>query len=241
MSELKSSKTKNYPLDILKRLLDSPQLLPNEDAKEFLQLFDSLEDYAKPQTTRDYMAVYQATVLTWEILRYQRIKVGVLANHQQAALQSLLLKIKGSTASNNDYPGAVARLEARDLAASWFKVPTSRAATMKLIEAAGYPANAIEVEAFQLALPALAMIERLIVSAQKRLDQFLFVLEGTAKASARALRQAAEKAIAATDPAVCPRRESKGPWHRNGRSQRTSATVPKAAAPALKKAKRVRG
>jgi hypothetical protein len=128
------------------------------------------------------------------MLRYQLIKVGVLANHQQAALQSLLLKIKGSTASDNDFPGAVARMEARELAASWFKVPTSRAAIMKLIETAGYPANAIEVEAFQLALPALATIE--LVSAQKRLDQFLFVLEGTAKASARALRMATEKAIA---------------------------------------------
>jgi hypothetical protein len=39
---------------------------------------------------------------------------------------------------------------------------------MKMIETAGYPPNAIEVEAFQLAMPALAPIERLIVSAQNR-------------------------------------------------------------------------
>jgi hypothetical protein len=55
---------------------------------------------------------------------------------------------------------------------------------MKMIETAGYPPNAIEVEAFQLALPALAPIERLIVSAQK------------SKAHARALSVAAEKVIA---------------------------------------------
>ena len=66
MSEHKSFKSKNYPLDILKRLLDSPQLLPNEDPEEFLQLFESLEDYAKPQTSRDHMAGYQAAVLAWE-------------------------------------------------------------------------------------------------------------------------------------------------------------------------------
>jgi len=68
---------------------------------------------------------------------------------------------------------------------------------MKVIEKAGYPPDAIEVEAFQLALPALAPLERLIVSAQKRLDRYLDELEKTAKASARALRFAAEKAIAA--------------------------------------------
>jgi hypothetical protein len=43
----------------------------------------------------------------------------------------------------------------------------------------------------------LAPLERLIVSAQKRLDRYLDELEKTAKASARALRFAAEKAIAA--------------------------------------------
>ena len=75
---------------------------------------------------------------------------------------------------------------------------------MKMIEAAGYPPNAIEVEAFQLALPALAPIERLIVSAQKRLDKFLEELERTAKANARALRVAAEKAIAANTSVQSP-------------------------------------
>jgi hypothetical protein len=203
MSEHKS-KTKNYPLDILNRLLNNPQLLSHEDPKEFLELFDSLEDYAKPQTTRDYMAVYQAAVLTWEILRYQRMKVGVLAAHQRPALESLLRKIKLRPAAKTGISAVVVPSEARELAAPWFNDPASRPAMMKMMEMAGYPADAIEVEAFQLALPALATIERLIVSAQKRLDMFLFVLEGTAKASARALRSAAEKAIAAGASGTSP-------------------------------------
>jgi hypothetical protein len=58
------------------------------------------------------------------------------------------------------------------------------------------------VEAFQLALPALAPIERLIVSAQKRLNVFLDGLERTSKANARALRLAAEKTIAEHDAAL---------------------------------------
>jgi hypothetical protein len=66
MSELKSPKNKTYPFDILKRLLDTPQLLPHESSKEFLQLFARLEDYAKPQNSRDYLVVHQATVLTWD-------------------------------------------------------------------------------------------------------------------------------------------------------------------------------
>jgi hypothetical protein len=197
MSDDKSSSNKTYPLDILKRLLESPQLLPHENAKEFIQLFDRLEDYGKPQGARDYMAVYQSTVLTWDVLRYQDMKVGVLRSHQRPALESLLRKIQVRTASKKGIAEAVAQSEARQLAAPWFKDPASRPAMMKAIKDAGYPPNALEVEAFQLALPALATIERLIVSAQKRLNLFLDDLEKTAKASARALRLATEKAIAA--------------------------------------------
>jgi hypothetical protein len=58
-----------------------------------------------------------------------------------------------------------------------------------------YPPNAVEVEAFQLALPNLVSIERLIVSAQKRLDQYLKGVEKTSKASAEALRAATTKAV----------------------------------------------
>jgi hypothetical protein len=105
---------------------------------------------------------------------------------------------------------------------------------MKMIETAGYPPNAIEVEAFQLALPALAPIERLIVSAQKRLDRYLEDLERTSKAHARALSVAAEKAIAenaATGVAKVSGMAQIAANQRNGA---------KAAALAVKKAKRVR-
>jgi hypothetical protein len=202
MSDNKSSQPRIYPLDILNRLLETPELLPHENAKEFVQLFESLQEYGKPQTIRDYMAVYQATVLTWDNLRYQKMKIGVLRSHQRPALESLLRKIQVRTVSKKGIGEAVAQSEARQLAAPWFKNPASRSVMMKTIENAGYPTDALEVEAFQLALPALATIERLIVSAQKRLNLFLDDLERTSKAAARALRQATEKAIAANDSGV---------------------------------------
>ena len=202
MSDNKSYQSKSYPLDIFQRLLDTPQLLPHENPKEFLQLFASFEDYAKPHNSRDYLAVHQATVLAWDILRYQNMQVGVMRSHERPALESLLRKIKVRTTSRKGLGDAVAQSEARELAAPWFKDPASRPAMIKLIENAGYPPNAIEVEAFRLALPALAPLERLIVSAQKRLDRYLDSLERTSKANARALRLAAEKAIAENDDAA---------------------------------------
>jgi hypothetical protein len=208
MSENKSTRDKkSYLMDVLYRHLDTPPLLPDENEEEFNQLFDSFEDYGKPQNPRDYIAVYQATVLTWDILRYQQMKIGVLRSHQRPALESLLRKIKVRTASKMGISEVVAQSEARELAAPWFKDAASRPAMMRVIENAGYPPDALEVEAFQLALPALAPIERLIVSAQKRLDKFLDDLERTSKANARALRLAAEKTIAEHDAAVLASRK----------------------------------
>ena len=206
MSAQNSSQPKTYPLDLLKHLLKSPQLLPHESSKDFLQLFESLEDYGKPQSPRDYLAVYQATVLTWDVMRYQTMKIGVLRSHHRPALESLLLKTQVRTPIVNALTEADAQEQVQKLAAPWFKDPASRPDMLKKIENAGYPPDALEVEAFTLALPALATIERLIVSAQKRLNVFLDDLERSSKATARALRLATEKALPAkaADPSQAP-------------------------------------
>jgi hypothetical protein len=135
MSDHKSSRPKShpYPLVLLRRLADTPHLLPHENYEEFLQLFDSLEAYGKPQTSRDYLAVHQAAVLTWDILRYQEMKIGVLRGHQRPALESLFRKIQVDKASRTGVAEAVAQSEARELAAPWFKDPTSRPAMMKCL------------------------------------------------------------------------------------------------------------
>src|SRR5258705_11642855 len=83
MGDYKSSHLKTYPFDLLERLRETPQLLPHESLKEFHELFASFEDYGKPQNLRDHLAVHQATVLTWDILRCQNMKVGVLRSHQR--------------------------------------------------------------------------------------------------------------------------------------------------------------
>jgi hypothetical protein len=197
MSAHEPIQKKLFSLNIYLRLLDAPELLPHEKPEEFAELYESLQAYGKPQNPRDYLAVHQAAVLTWDILRYQTMKIGVVRSHQRAALESLILKTQVSRPATNALSEAVATTEARRLMAPWFNDPACRPAMMKRIENAGYPPNALEVEAFTLALPALATIERLIVSAQKRLNVFLDDLERSSKAHARALRVASEKAIAA--------------------------------------------
>ena len=78
--------------------------------------------------------MHQATVLTWDILRCQDMKVGVLRSYQRPALESLLRKIQVRTIPKKGIGEAVAQSEARQLAAPWF---ASRPAMMKTIKMAG--------------------------------------------------------------------------------------------------------
>ena len=67
----------------------------------------------------------------------------------------------------------------------------------KQIAEGGYPSNAVEVEAFQMGLHSLVVVERLIASAEKRLETFFKHLEKISKGSAETFRSVAEKEIAA--------------------------------------------
>jgi hypothetical protein len=193
MSEDKSSQYKiPYP-DALRYRLDSPQLLPDENLKEFLEVFHSLEDYVNPKSDWDLLVTYQATMLTFDILRYHEMKVGVLRNHQRPAFDSLIHRIHVRGAAKGEE--SVAQVEANQFASQWFSDTASRPVILEIFKKAGYSPNAVEIEAFQLALPTLVPIERLIVSAQKRLDQYLKGLEKTSKARAEALRMATAKAV----------------------------------------------
>jgi hypothetical protein len=92
MSNDKPFDDKNFPPQIITRRLKAPPVLPHESRDEFVELFNSFEIYTAPRTTPDYLAVYQVTVLTWEILRYQDMKVSLVRNHQRPALDSMLRK-----------------------------------------------------------------------------------------------------------------------------------------------------
>ena len=55
-------------------------------------------------------------MLTWDVLPYQHMKIGVLRGHERAALECLLRKIQVRTASKG-VAEAIAKSEARQLAA----------------------------------------------------------------------------------------------------------------------------
>ena len=73
--------------------------------------------------------------------------------------------------------GAGLRIAAFQSAQKYCDEPSFKAKAGEAFEAAGYPANAVDAEAFTRSLITLASIERMIASAEKRLLSTMKELE----------------------------------------------------------------
>ena len=144
-------------------LLSDPPVLPHENEVPFFALFESFLNYAKPENIIDYHLVYTATVCKWETNRYRFMAVAVTTNQQQAGLASLFEQT--SEAGFGKVAQHLVGVKARKNAAKCFIDSEYRENTYYDFELAGF---APEGQAFLLSLPALATIERLLASSEKR-------------------------------------------------------------------------
>jgi len=144
-------------------LLSDPPVLPHENEEPFFALFESFLNYAKPENIIDYHLVYTATVCKWETNRYRFMAVAVTTNQQQAGLASLFEQT--SKAGLGKVDRHLVSVEARKNAMKCFTDSDYREEVYYDFEMCGYIPDG---QAFLLSLPALATIERLLASAEKR-------------------------------------------------------------------------
>jgi hypothetical protein len=167
----------NYVPSFIAKLLDNPQLLPSYYREDFEFIFEKFEfsHLGEAKTTLEYIEVYQATMLTLDIERYEHMKDAILLNQRRPAVEALFRKTHEGAAMAGAEQAV--RIDAGQRAARYFADPAYKALADKSFEAAGYAPAALEGEAFLSALPTLALIERQIAQAQKRLIALLKDLE----------------------------------------------------------------
>jgi hypothetical protein len=89
----------------------------------------------------------------------------------------------------------VVAIEASQKARKWMSDLAYRQTASKSFEVAGFGEGAVEAQAFSRALPEISSIERLIVSAQRRLNAFLKELTERRDQRVATMRDTAELAI----------------------------------------------
>jgi hypothetical protein len=168
----------DYMPDFIEAVLEDPPILPGECKDDFVALFESfeLDSPQRPKTDLEYTWALEATIARWELLRYERLKVGIIAVQQRSAVEALHRKAYGFKPAGKKERYDL-RNSAREGSMRFYSEPDYKEEFTKTLERNGFGRHAAEAASFLRALPSLAVVDRLINSAQKRLNDALKKLD----------------------------------------------------------------
>lgn len=159
---------------MIEHLLEDPPLLPNESKKDFDGVYDNFLDPLMPETVPQHWLVWNSAILTWDIMRYRRMKVSFVANQRRAAVSALIRRAFPSASMRGvRNPGS----DIDDNIERYFSDPAYPPLLARALAESGYSVDAVEAEMFARSLAALGQIEKLIASAEKRLMMFFREME----------------------------------------------------------------
>jgi hypothetical protein len=157
----------------IQRLIDDPPVLPNESKSEFLQVFESYEfpHNGRPKTDVEYLLVYQATTITFELLRLERMQADIVKMQRRPAAEIIYRMASDDVATTDELKDV--RAAARKNGRRYFADPEYRKTYVAKLEESGYGAGAVEAEAFRRSLPSVTTLERQKAGLQRRLFDVL--------------------------------------------------------------------
>jgi hypothetical protein len=207
----KVSTSVGVPAEI-RTLLGEPPLLATEDPNHYYALLAELAREVKPKDVIEWLWVKDTADLSWEILRYRRIK----AAHVNGLFTSALTRLVHPVPSNRHVPlmsfteklkayrekDASARGEPNRLASEWATDATSREQVDAGLKAQGLDADSIMSESFVDAIGNVSAIDRLLASAEHRRNMALREIERRRFLVGHALRQTSDQIIEDEAPLV---------------------------------------
>jgi len=181
------------PFFIRKQLENLP-ILPGENARDFKTLFYQVEYSAEggQKTAADFFIDFQATVLTWNLQRTERMITAVIRHHRLEAVAAL---IRRTSTLGGMEPGSLAYRAAHGDALDYFTSEDAKKKYQELFAKAGFGPDAIEVEAFEQALPQITILNRQQAAARRDLLAFLKEIDRRNARRGRELRKMADKMI----------------------------------------------
>src|SRR6266478_2552143 len=80
----------------LKVFTKQPRLLPGENRRDYELLRQMMIDDIQPTTNIEWLWTFDLIELSWEVLRYRRLKQKVLETNRTAAIESILWDLDGA-------------------------------------------------------------------------------------------------------------------------------------------------
>jgi hypothetical protein len=178
----------------IRKQLENPPLLPGESKREFNILFRDIEYSAEggEKTAADYAVDYQATVLIWNVRRIDCMIAAVIGHKRLSAVVAL---VRRTSQYGEVEPGSPAYYEAHGEALGYFTSEDSKNRLQQRFASTGYGPDAVEVEAFEQALPLITTLNQQQSAARRQLLAFLKEIERRNARRAKELRKVADNVI----------------------------------------------
>jgi len=123
-------------------------------------------DDIQPRTNIEWLWTFDLIELSWEVLRYRRLKQKVLETNRAAAIESILWDLDGACLPIGT--SGVSRLQNKRSAIEWRDDPKAAAEIEQRLRRHGWDAVAISAQVFVQARDAFSMLDNLTSAAQGR-------------------------------------------------------------------------
>jgi hypothetical protein len=168
------------------------RILRTESKDDLNKLFDDISRDIDPVDSIEKLWISDIVSLTWDILRYRRIKTGLLANESKTAVRSVFDSLLPQDAEGWSKSNSLAR------AWSGPDRDDKHEAVTFLLEF-GIDEFAIEARAYYLAADGLEQVGRMENAAQAARDKSLRSIAKYRKGFAAKLQRSADRVLAADE------------------------------------------
>jgi hypothetical protein len=160
-----SSQALSIPAE-LKALEEPSCVLPGESRREFETIRQMIIDDISPKTNLEWLWTLDLSELSWEILRYRRLKEKILQAHRANAIAAILQRLDG--AGIPAHIRMIVRTYSERAAADWCEDPIAASEIDARLERNGFDLATINAEVFLQAREPFAWFDAMMQSAQGR-------------------------------------------------------------------------
>jgi hypothetical protein len=150
----------------LKPFSEPSFLLPGENLYDFEAIRQMMIDDIQPGTNIEWLWTLDLAELSWEIVRYRRLKKKILDAHRVAAIEAILQQLDGAGMPAEAIP--LVRTQARRAATEWRDDSEAALEIESRLYRSGFDPVAVNAEVFVQARELFVMFDQLMHSAQSR-------------------------------------------------------------------------
>jgi len=176
----------------IRQHLGDPPLVCGEKREDYDSLFTQLVLNIVPGDIIEWIWAKDVLDLVWEAKRLRTLKAAIIRTETYSSSEKIFGEVFGGFRTNY----FEAKETARELAIGWTEKDTKKTRERKSqLAEAGYDINTVTSDALIRNLPAIACIEKMIASCDKRRDDILREIERSRENLAKRIKEQAQQLI----------------------------------------------